>query len=111
MTQPTIYQRKKGQWGPFTPDLIILAAMREICQMILSGQLSTEQAEEFLFNPRTYESMTDLGCSVEVLGMFENFMMVNDWMRMSGKEETFNYIRSDMEKIQEILYQTSITEE
>ena len=74
----SIINHKEGEWGPFSPDLVVLSSMSFINQMVLDEDISFEKLEEYFYNPRTLSALENLGCADRVIRLFEQGMVFND---------------------------------
>lgn len=74
----SLINHKQGEWGPFSPGIIVLSSMISMNNFFIQGLLPASDLEEFLYNPRTYSNLEELGCPAEVLNLFKQGMVFND---------------------------------
>ena len=73
-----VINEKEGQWGPFSPGIIVLSSIVQMNKLFLEGKMSMESLEELLYNPRTCSNLEKVGCPKIVLDLFEQGLVFID---------------------------------
>lgn len=87
--------RNEEEWGQFSPDFLVVLAMLGAGRILFNDLIDFDNVEEFFFNNRTRDSLMSLGCSSEVIDIFEQFMILADVYGLYGETKA-KFILSEL---------------
>ena len=77
MANHPLINHRPEQWGPWSPNLLLVAALESVCAHLVEEHFSPESANEYFFNPRTFDRFEEMGCSPQYLDWFQEGMAMS----------------------------------